>query len=604
MIVLKILLFILILYGLCLLIQSKLAINRWFTPVVAFTSIGTLMFISGLLNFMPLMVFIISSAGLLALISPIVRYRKVPLLFQKEDLIPVICLAFLGAYLLYFCKGGIYQDGDTLTHWGIIIRSMIQDNRLPNFTNTEIGYQSYPPATACLVYFFCKITGYTEGHAMIAQAFLVLSCSVTLLAFHTKQKTKITGFLTLIFIIFSLVFNTGIPDLRVDNIIGMLSLSAIAMIIFYFDAPRLAALPLVPVLTFLAVTKNSGLVFMLFALAALLPSVHRHAKNRSEKLKILLPVILVPLGSFYLWEKHIRMVYASAGSTRHSVSIHYMKNIFQSKSPEDIQQIVRQFVLNSWLGWDTVWDWRQHYELIILAVFLAVFTIIYILNRRGILSLPVHTGKIVLTVLILYLLYKILELSMYLFNMPVEDALRLGGYARYSNSVAIVIYGFTFIFAIMTIQHLSENGSAGSSFAGRKTKNRIAIAVLTSILLLVPCIDRTWTDSYKRPDYQNGGTYRQLVRIKSDNSIDLSGKTLLVYSAYPYIRFPASFCFWYSKNVSSVSSAADLAASLQDAETDDTKSFDYLIVLDHPDDVTKVLKDYDLPADREFITMK
>lgn len=175
----RILILIFIFSGISLYIYQKFEIRVYFLPICTISFISLIMYISGLLNCMPLSVFLICCSGFYKLIVSLhdnnwLLISKKILLDRKPVHYPLFIFLCLLIYLVYYCKNGLYPDGDTMTHWGVIVREMYELNRLPNFSTLEVAYQSYPPGTACFLYFVCAVAGYSESITMIAQA-LILS---------------------------------------------------------------------------------------------------------------------------------------------------------------------------------------------------------------------------------------------------------------------------------------------------------------------------------------------------------------------------------------------------------------------------------------------
>lgn len=150
-------------------------------PSVIITAICAAMYLCGLINVMPIGVYVSIGTGIILGL----KYRKkfCFAVIRENKFAIALCLLLL-VYLIYYTYSGVYMDGDTMTHWGVIVRSVCRDDRLPNFSNMEIGYQSYPPATACWIYFLLKIFGYGEGKALFAQGLWMLACAISCFSFN------------------------------------------------------------------------------------------------------------------------------------------------------------------------------------------------------------------------------------------------------------------------------------------------------------------------------------------------------------------------------------------------------------------------------------
>ncbi len=176
-------------------------INIFLTPAIIITAISGCMYIAGILNIMPIVVYLILGGGIYAAWKYRRHSKEIISIIRNNKLTSIMSIILL-LYLIYFTYGGVYQDGDTMTHWGIIVREIFRNGRLPNFTNTIISYQSYPPATACWIYFIQKIGGYSEGIAIFAQGVWMIACAATMYSFCRKENL-LSGLLITIFTIFS-----------------------------------------------------------------------------------------------------------------------------------------------------------------------------------------------------------------------------------------------------------------------------------------------------------------------------------------------------------------------------------------------------------------
>ena len=201
-------------------------ISVFIAPSVIITAICAVMYLCGLVNIMLFGLYTVIGVGII-----LVWYYRKSICFDeiRKNKFAVMLCVLLFIYLIYYTYSGVYVDGDTMTHWGVIVRSMCQDNRLPNFMNTEIAYQSYPPATACWSYFFLKVFGYGEGKALFAQGLWMLTCAIACFEFN-KTKSKWGSMLAAVCVLFSLRW---LDSLVVDVILA-LSVTAAAVGIYEY----------------------------------------------------------------------------------------------------------------------------------------------------------------------------------------------------------------------------------------------------------------------------------------------------------------------------------------------------------------------------------
>lgn len=136
---------------------KKYDIKIEFVPVIIFSSITVLMYISGLLNFMPQMVQIILVFGILLWIY-ILKDIKSNIKLIKDMITPgTILFVILGCYFIVFLNNITLIHYDNFSHWGLIVRNMWLNDRLPNFLDSAITFRTYPPGTAVFIYFLQRL---------------------------------------------------------------------------------------------------------------------------------------------------------------------------------------------------------------------------------------------------------------------------------------------------------------------------------------------------------------------------------------------------------------------------------------------------------------
>ena len=182
--------------------------------------------------------------------------------------LPMALFVLVLGYLLWYTWNGVYADGDTLNHWGLVIRIMTSFDRMPNFANPIIFFQSYPTGIAGLAYFMAKVAGYSEGLVMVTQAMLTFSCAFCAFAFvDTSKRVRAVVQSLLLFGVAAVAFlmDASIDALLVDGALGLLCFAIIAMALYYRNdlsfAAKIAVLPM----CFLPLVKTSGLLFVVYA---------------------------------------------------------------------------------------------------------------------------------------------------------------------------------------------------------------------------------------------------------------------------------------------------------------------------------------------------
>ncbi|MBR0353428.1 MAG: hypothetical protein IJH53_09535 [Oscillospiraceae bacterium] len=566
-----------VLTGLMLFAGQK--IKRWpFVPAITLSIIGSVMFFAGILNCMEFAVILICVAGAFSFIQVVSKFFKNKESIRiRRDYVYSAIFAVAVMYLCYFCYHGVYADGDTLTHWGVVIREMIETGRMPNFSTTEVAYQSYPTGTAGLVFFFCRVAGYSEGVTLFAQALLVFSLLFCLYGM-IESNELIPMIIVSGFVLWALHFNVRLDDLKVDNILPLLAIASMIILIKYRNELEIGIIFSCPVMGMIAITKNSGIIFLIFVYICEIVLLIQNRK-RTEWIQAAKLSFSVPVGMIFLWNRHIDLVFDNAGETRHSISIAAMRKIYEAKGREEIEQIIENY-FRKWflLEGNTTIEWLA------LLMCIGTFILGFFLERR----LNKKTGshlKPVLLIVFAYFIYKFSLLGMYVFNMPDSDAVILGAYARYVNSMVIILVCATMLEWIRIIQMFKDRKSAHSIVA------QLGIACLLFFCITAP----SSIYDLSRPDYATGGCYRNIKRIQKENSIPDHDAHVLVYTYTPYSQFFVSYCF-RSMDAWSVDQDSFRRSCIQTPDY-----YNYLIILNHDEDIDKALEECNYPTDQEIV---
>ncbi len=445
MTVFHIVLLILSFLGYMLFLARKANIATEFIPILTVSSVICLLFIAGLLNILPLVAWVILFGGLAALLVELIRPSRIAALLPK--------LATPGTILFFLCicicavlfRNGRLVHYDNFSHWGLIVKQMVQDDQMPNFTNTYITFQSYPPGSALFLYYISKFTGYRENIVIFTQAAMTAASILPIFAFLPKTNTEnkksfipkvlciflsLTGTFLLI-----LTCNVDIYSLLVDTLLPAMAAGMAAIALYYWEQPAKAALLTLPVSIATLLIKNTGLFFVLIQFILLLCLYcRRRKKERKKTLVMVLLHAVVPAFTQLVWSRHVAYVFQQTSSVvhKHTMSAEHYGEIFAQKSPEDIQNIIQSFL-------HRVFDFSENPTLTIMlilniALFLAiVLHALFIKKRIGLLA-----GTL-LAIDGIYTIYAGGLLIMYLFSMPKDEALYLASFDRYVYTILLYL---------------------------------------------------------------------------------------------------------------------------------------------------------------------
>lgn len=425
---------------------GRLKLKVEFAPAVVFSSIIAVLTLAGYLNVLLFAAWAIYLGGFALLIWHLTKKKIKAAFQQKPAVIGAVFALLLTAYAVVHLKGARLTYYDDFSHWGTIVKEMLIYNRLPNAQSAAISFKSYPPGSALFIYFVSLMTGASESKMLIAQALLNISFLFALFGI-VKSSAKILTQLVLAAAAAVILFATPLDNLWVDTLLATSGIAAFAVLFAYRNDLRRASLYALPIMIASVMIKNDGFVFalanlsFLFYLAARPVPHSLPGQPHSKKFLYPLMALLVLAVTFFLWTRHWQYVFPSE-SGKHAVSISNYVKVFGAKTPEDVQNIILNF-----LRWTSNWKTPS------TAYFLAanLLTLILCLVFR---TADRRKARLVLGVLlfadVVFLLYLMGLLAMYLLSMPTEEAARLAAYARYASSIvnyhlAVLVTGYAIL---------------------------------------------------------------------------------------------------------------------------------------------------------------
>lgn len=460
----KIIVLIVAMLGFYLTIKRRNKIRKEFIPIIIISVITIVEFLAGILNLMKITTILIVLSGVILAI-----YEFLTIIKRKEKLqidIGIIIFAIFICLFAYLLIGAKLLHYDNFSHWGTIVKELLIENKLPNFESDTILFTSYPPATACFIYFCCKFLGNSESAMLFAQSMLILTSLYTIFALCKKDK-KITYLIGCLAFIYLLLGNIFIDELLVDTVLPVMGIAAFVIIIYYQKDLKKGLLCSIPVLSVLTLVKNSGIFFVLVDLTIwIIYFIKQNGIKGFIKEKYIM-IILLPFFLQLLWNGHIGLVFEEPDLAKHSMSVsNYITNI-KEKGIDNIIFIGKKFVKEM--------TSLQNIENIVMPLF-----IIYFINLLWMYRKNSEMKKIVkntfIFMLISYGIYQISLLAMYIFSMPMAEAEKLASYSRYYRTILLFEYGIV----ITTTLRILNNG-----IDVKKERVIETIIIILTMLLIV-----------------------------------------------------------------------------------------------------------------------
>ena len=430
----RILLLICSLAGYLAVVHNKGKIQTEFVPVFVFTTIACVVYFFGLADILWIGSLIVFLLGLVlfVLFGGLFLKRKFVISIQT----PLFLILFVVGSLPFFYQllHSTLIHYDNFSHWAIVLKQMLSTNAFPDATSELIDFKNYPLGSTSFLYYICRFGGADQGIMLAGQGILIFSCFYALFGIiRQKHRFLLYGFLGAGLSVLS-IFNITIRinNLLVDFLLPIVTLVLFAIIYRYQTKLKKACMVVVPIAGFLMIVKNTGVIY---AGIGLLYLVFQWIKNRDKEfLKNGLTVGLTIGASFVpflLWSYHTAVKFQGV-ENKFETSINQIGLNGGGKDPEEIRQI-------STLFFQSVFDIHSRPFLGILGFHLAVLAAT--LFAGVVLKKKWNIWKALIALDGVLLVYYLGILALYLYSMPLDEAIRLAGFERYASSIVILFAG-------------------------------------------------------------------------------------------------------------------------------------------------------------------
>ena len=510
--------------GLCAAIRVRLGIDRFIAPFLAAS--GTILFLmlSGMLGALKIGTYALYALGYAGLLYAYAIKRARP----QWGLLLAFFL-FFGFLTLRFSTS-LLRFHDDFSHWGMVIRHMLRRDRFPGAADSYITFQSYPLGATCFLYYIARAVENSEGICLLAQNLLfgILILPVFSLTQHRKRVLyPLTAALFLLY----LSYSCERASLYVDELLVASGIGIAASLVRCRDDLRLAMIVTIPAMIATVYIKNSGMFFSLCSALMLIALARRHGRS-SRRLTWIL--VAVPFAGYLVWTLFIKLHYPSALNTKHAISLlNYAKNLYR-KGLGGSLQIAKLMALHFFEPTDR--------KLTFLGMTLVCCVLLGLSAGR----LPAEKRKKYLCAcgfsLAVHLVWYLMIACMYIFSMPMEEAMRLAAINRYETTGYSYAVGILAIATLCALQEeealtpLRRRASAAVSLLGAVTV--AALTVLPNSCTALPALyQRDSTNYWMREKFQylhetyslpDGGAYICCFREGLDNS------TMYIMCAYEF----------------------------------------------------------------------
>ena len=165
--------------------------------------------------------------------------------------------------------------------------------------------------------------------------------------------------------------------------------------------------------------------------------------------------LMVPMLSQYLWKQHTEYVFYKAQDSKHAMDIEAYEENYKEKTEQDKKEIISKMVQRTSSLSERPFRIFFVWNVLLLGIIVA-FKIQH--RKEGWLVAAFLAGIAV------YLCYWVGQLGMYLFSMPIEEAIRLASYDRYVYTILIYLLGIYVILLVLVSQR--DNFARGVALSG------------------------------------------------------------------------------------------------------------------------------------------
>lgn len=378
------------------------------------------------------------------------RERKVVFTIKRSSfyyilpplILAAVCFIGLGSHRL--------EHYDNFSHWALVVKYLFTQGHLPLASDAMIGFYTYPLGTSLFINYMVQLFSFTEPTMLRAQLFLILAASLAIFAKDKgREKYRFSLSLVLTLILSLMVVFNGAPldELLVDFVVTIQGLALAAGVVYLRHRPKSMILYTVVVGGHLTIIKSSAIFFAIIGLILATYYLMTNGRQRPfVNLLASLSTMALSMGPIILWNLHIDLAFAGREASKHSVNVSNYSEIFADKSPALVRQIVGHF-------FQRITDLSALPTLaFLLTISLWLFFTWSLFRYRKTYQYFNYLGLITLVVVA----YMASLLAMYLFSMPVPEALDLAAFDRYTFTLIGYILGLLAILVVENTPHLGQ----------------------------------------------------------------------------------------------------------------------------------------------------
>lgn len=412
-------------------VRKALSIRWEFIPVFVFSSIACIVFLSGLAGQLYIGSLVLLFVGLLLYGGMVFLGMRRGASFRISfSLFQFSFLAGTFIFLLVLFQNQLTHY-DNFSHWAIVLKQMLSTDTFPTPDSNLIDFKNYPLGTSSFIYYVCRFMGHSQSVMLLAQGLLIFSCFYAMFGIVSEKKRFLLyaflglGLSTLSF--FNLTIR--ISNLLVDFLLPIYALAILAVIYQYRHDIKRACIIMLPLAGVLTVIKSTGIIFAAISLIFLVYTWLKHKQKFSWKTALaVIGTICGSLIPYFGWSWRMATVFQGVDN-KFDVAT---SGIQSGKTAEQMHEILWLFLKSS-----TDITTRPVIGIVIfeiVAIAASIFAYV-VLKKKW------NLWKALIALDVVLLLYYAGILALYLFSMPMDEAIVLAGFERYASSIVVLFAG-------------------------------------------------------------------------------------------------------------------------------------------------------------------
>ncbi|WP_313164258.1 hypothetical protein [Sedimentibacter sp.] len=428
--------------GYMLLTQKVIGIRQEFVPVFVFSSVACIIYFCGLAGILFAGSVVIMVGGLIAF--GIILAKRLHSESHFKIRLSLFGFFWLAGNLFFFSLllRSELTHYDNFSHWAIVVKQMLSTDAFPTSSSDLIDFKNYPLGISSFIYYVCRFAGNYQQVMILAQGILIFSCFYAIFGIITEKKRFLLyaflglGCSSLSFFNITIRIN----NLLVDFLLPIYTLAIFAVSYRYRRDHKRAFTGALPMAALLSITKSTGIIFTVIGLVFLfyMIFIHDSYTSRGRKLLLVLITFLIVILPYLSWSWHMETAFSDVENKFD------FQNMPEEKTVEQIQEISYLFISSS-----TDISTRPAMGILVfnLAAAGAIIFDFLVLKKKW------KLWKALIALDVVLILYYAGILGLYVFSMPLDEALWLAGFERYASSIVVLFAGGLVMTAAVDIEN-------------------------------------------------------------------------------------------------------------------------------------------------------